>query len=399
MTSEELQQLLTPEAQAMLQAHQHDNPTTFALRYSNRHDLPIRALAEQLACRRKAERKLPTLSRHNLLYTTLSLEQASSERTARFKCTFMQGKRCIDLSGGLGIDAIFLAAHFEELLYCERNELLCNVVRHNMVRCGIGNVRLQQGDSLSFLASQPDNAFDWIMVDPARREEGKRSIGLEAASPNVVASQELLLAKAPHICIKASPALEISNLKMLLPALHTILVVSVSGECKEILLLLKRGAEAEHPITKAICLQADNNAVVEIVGTHEQHRSLAESLQCYLYEPDAAIIKARLSGVVAKQEGLEFLNKSVDYLTSNHVVASFAGKVFQVIESVPYKPKEFRKFLDRHAISAASIQRRDFPLSADELRKKFRLREDEKHFLIFTRNRNAEPICIYAERC
>jgi hypothetical protein len=55
--------------------------------------------------------------------------------------------------------------------------------------------------------------------------------------------------------------------------------------------------------------------------------------------------------------------------------------------------------LERHAISAASIQRRDFPLSADALRKKFRLREDEKHFLIFTRNRNAEPICIYAKRC
>ncbi|MEI6652416.1 MAG: hypothetical protein WCL42_07560 [Chlorobiaceae bacterium] len=45
-----------------------------------------------------------------------------------------------------------------------------------------------------------------------------------------------------------------------------------------------------------------------------------------------------------------------------------------MVECIPWKPKSFRAFLERHAIAGASIQRRDFPLSAEELRKKYRRR-------------------------
>jgi len=128
-------------------------------------------------------------------------------------------------------------------------------------------------------------------------------------------------------------------------------------------------------------------------------RPLAFSVKEYFYEPDPAIIKARLSIMLAKDYTLQFVNKSVDYLTSDHKIAAFPGRTFRVIESVPYKPKSFRGFLNRHAITGASIQRRDFPLSPEELRKKFRLLESERAFLFFTRDREGHPICIYALRC
>ena len=399
MTLDELQRLLDQEAQSVIHLHQSDDPAAFAMQFHDRKDLPMRAMAEQIGCRQKAAKKLPALSLNNLLYTPLALEQSSGERTAAYKASFMSGKREIDLSGGLGVDTMFLARVFREVVYCERDQVLCAVVEHNLKQCGISNVQVNHGDSVDLLSSYPDDFFDWIFVDPARREQGRRSIALEAASPDVVASHDMMLCKAKRVCIKASPALEISGLKKILPALQTIIVVSVDRECKEILLLLDRGAR-EKPVTvKAICLSSNSEAVTEVVEDGVLERPLASSVKEYFYEPDPAIIKARLSDVLARDSGLEFVNKRVDYLTSDCIREGFPGRSFRVIEVVPYKPKSFRGFLERHAITGASIQRRNFPLSPEELRKKFGLLESERAFLFFTRDGEEHPICIYALRC
>jgi len=400
MTIAEIQDLLQLDIQELLASHHSDDPATFAMQFHGRTELPVRAMAEQLACRQKAVKKLPTLSPHNLLYTPLALEQASGERTAAYKASFMSGKRAIDLSGGLGVDTLFLARTFQEVVYCERDSLLCAVVEHNLKVSGIANVQVRNGDSISLIAEYPDNSFDWIFVDPARREEGRRTIALEAASPDVVASHDLLLRHAQRVCIKASPALEISGLKKLLPALHSIVVVSVDRECKEILLLLERAYPACGPVqVKAVCLSAEWEEITEVAGAGEAPRVVGRAVKEYLYEPDPAIIKARLSAVLARDSGLEFVNKSVDYLTADRNIEAFPGRTFRVVESVPYKPKSFRAFLERHAIAGASIQRRDFPLSPEELRKKYRLLESERAFLFFTRDAAGHPLCIYALRC
>ena len=399
MTFEELQRLCDPEVQLLIELHKSDDPDVFAMRFHGHKELPVRAIAEQLACSQKAAKKLPHLSQYNLLYTPLALEQASGKRTAEYKSSLLSGKRVIDLSGGVGVDSMFLSRVFQEVVYCERDLLLCALFQHNLKQCGISNVQVQHCDSIDLLSSYPDDYFDWIFVDPARREEGRRSIALGSASPDVVASHDMMLCKATRVCIKASPALEISGLKKLLPALHTIMVVSVDRECKEILLLLDREA-IEKPVTvKAVCLSSDSECVTEIFGDGVVERPLASSVREYIYEPDPAIIKAKLSDVLARGSRLEFVNKSVDYLTSDRKIEAFPGRTFRVIEGVPYKPKSFRSFLNHHAITGASIQRRDFPLSPGELRKKFGLLESERVFLFFSRDREGHPICIYALRC
>ncbi len=400
MTLDELHNLLQPNVQELLAKHSADNPAAFAMQLHGRKELSIRAMAEQLACRQKAVKKLPKLLRHTLIYTPLALEQASGERTAAYKALLMSGKRAIDLSGGLGIDSIAMAQMFQEVVYCERDLLLCEVVTHNLNVLGITNVAVNHGDSLTLLESFMDDYFDWIFVDPARREQGQRSIALESTSPDVVACHNLLLQKAQSVCIKASPALEISGLKRLLPSLQQVTVVSVDRECKEILLLLERNEPTDKPVTvKAVCLSSDSEKVIEIIGDGNADKVVATSVNEYLYEPDPAIIKARLSAVLAKHHNLEFVNQTVDYLTSNQKIEQFPGRTFHVVECIPYKPKSFKAFLQRHSIIEASIQRRDFPISAEELRKKYRLREDERAFLFFSKDSSAQPICIYAIRC
>ena len=398
MILQELNILLQPDIQKLLILHHSDEPAAFAMQFHAHKDLPVRAIAEQLACRQKAVKKLPKLSQHNLLYAPLALEQASGERTAEYKSMLMSGMRVIDLSGGLGVDTMFFAKVFHEVVYGERDPLLCAVLEHNLKQCGISNVQVNHGESIELLSSYPDDFFDWIFVDPARREEGRRSIALEAASPDVVAFHDMMVRKAKQVCIKASPALEISGLKKLLPALHTIIVVSVDRECKETLLLLERSALLKPVTVKAVCLTSLSEGVTEVEGDGDIERTIASSVKEYVYEPDPAIIKTKLASRLARDFGFEFVNKSVDYLTSERLVEHFPGRTFRMIECVLYKPKSFRTFLDRHHIVGASIQRRDFPLSPEELRKKYRLLENERAFLFFTRDATGHPLCIYALR-
>ncbi|MEI8186720.1 MAG: class I SAM-dependent methyltransferase [Chlorobiaceae bacterium] len=399
MTFEELQRLLDPEVLSLIDLHQYDDPAVFAMRFHSRKELPVRAIAEQLACRKKAAKKLPHCSQHNLLYTPLALEQASGERTAEYKASLMSGKRVVDLSGGLGVDSMFLSRVFQEVVYCERDPLLCALFQYNLKQSGIFHVQVKHGDSIDLLSVYPDDFFDWIFVDPARREEGRRSIGLESASPDVVACHDMFLRKAGRVCIKASPALELSGLKKLLPSLCSIIVVSVDRECKEILLLLERSVLPKPFTVKAVCLSTASNTVTEISGGGDIERSMVSSVKEFFYEPDPAIIKAKLTARLSREFGFDFVNKAVDYLTSDRLAEAFPGRIFRMIECVLYKPKTFKAFLERHDIVGASIQRRDFPLSTDDLRKKYRLLESDRVFLFFTRDAAGRPLSIYCIRC
>ncbi|NTU96665.1 MAG: hypothetical protein HGA62_02485 [Chlorobiaceae bacterium] len=402
MTLEELHRLADPEFQAFIYLHRDDDPVAFAMQFHDRKELPVRAIAEQLACRRKAVKKLPKLSYGNMLYSTLALEQASGECTAAYKASFMSGQRIIDMSGGLGVDTMFFARIFKQVIYCERDEVLCALMAHNLEMNGLSNVEIVHAESPGYLASCPDDYFDWIYVDPSRREQGRRSIGLQASSPDVVACHDLLLRKARRVCIKASPALELSALHLQLPSLSSMIVVSVDLECREILLLLDRERKSDSPIAvRAACLKSGSEEKTEIDGDGEVPKIVADSLKACFYEPDPAIIKAKLTPRLARVSGLEFVNKRVDYLTGDRMIRSFPGKMFRIVESVPYKPKSFLAFIEKHRldVTGASVQRRDFPLSPDEIRRKYRLKENERAFLFFTKDSSGGFFCIYGIRC
>ncbi|MBN1928068.1 MAG: class I SAM-dependent methyltransferase [Chlorobiaceae bacterium] len=386
MTLDELHSLCDPQVLALIDAHAGDDPAAFAMRFHGRSDLPVRAMAEQIACRKKAAVKLPSLSRFPLLYTRLALEQASGERAAERKASLMSGRRAIDLTGGLGIDTLFLARRFERVVSCERDEALARLAEANRRTLGVANVETRIGDSEEILAGFADDSFDWVMVDPARREHGGRSAGLVASSPDVVRLHDLMLRKAARVCIKASPALEISGLEAQLPALSEVIAISVDGECKEVLLLLDRRHEAgRKPKVRAVCLGREDFEIASS-GDEPPARDVADTPGAWLYEPDAAIIKARLTGELARQLHLEFLNRTVDYLTSDRLVEPFPGRSFRIEASRPFRPKSFRKDMSELGIANAAVQRRDFPLSVEELRKRYKIGESSERFLFFTKD-------------
>ena len=399
MTVEELHRLLDPKVQELIHRHAGDDPAAFSMKSHDRKDLPVRAIAEQIACRRKALKKLPELSRRNLLYTALSLEQASGERAAVYKSGLegMAGKKMMDMSGGLGIDTIFFSRRFDEVVYVERDTVLAEVAAYNFRELGISNVSVIQGDSIAVLESCPDNSFDMIYVDPSRRKKGRRSAALEAGCPNVASLQDLLLRKARRFCVKASPAMETSNLRDKLASLSMVLVLSVDRECKEVLLFCDRKKVQTDVVIKAVCLDGKGETVVES-GAENMVRGVAGTVGPFMYEPDPAIIKARLTAVLADRCGLQFINPAVDYLTSEMMIEHFPGRSFKVFATFPYKPRELKSFLKERNIDAASILRRDFPLSPEDIRRLFRLKESDAVYLFFTRSAAGQLLCICGRR-
>lgn len=395
MTEEELLRLGEPEIFAMIEAYEGEDPAAFAMRMHGRPDLPVRAMAEQIACRRKAALKLPTLSRRPLLYTARSLEQASEERAAAYMASLLSGRRVIDLSGGLGVDAAFLAGSFGEVVHVERDPVLSAVAARNMQALGRRNVECRPGDGPEVLAGFPDGHFDWIYLDPDRREGGRRSVGLEEGSPDVVALEGLLLKKAPAVCLKASPALETSRLRERLPSLSSTTVLSVDGQCRATLLVLRRDPPPDVE-RHAVCLARKEGAASSFSWRDTGERRVAEGPEEWLMEPDGAILKGGLEEVVAAEYGLRFLNGTVGYLTGKERPEGFPGRVLRVVAAEPYRDRTFRAFLKRHDIRGASVQRRDFPLSADTIRSRYRLKEDDRRFLVFTRDAAGRPLVLYA---
>src|SRR3954471_13098059 len=126
--------LTSPEARAWLQDHATADPAALLLAAHRWPQLPIRALVAQLAARQKARAKLPTWAAdlHLLFPAGLSVEQASSEATARFKASLVAGAATLaDLTGGFGVDAFHFARSVGRVPYVEQNPELVALARHN----------------------------------------------------------------------------------------------------------------------------------------------------------------------------------------------------------------------------------------------------------------------------
>jgi hypothetical protein len=447
MDSRDIQSLITDDARRCIDALSGADPHAVALAPSPVAGLPARAIAEQLACRRKAHRKLPTLSRRPLLYDSRALEQCSSEATARHKARLLTshsqdeeprrgaptrpysggydeetrsrltpgqpareavhsdygttGYRALDMTGGLGIDTLFLASVFTSIDYCEAREELAELFRINAATLEVDNVAVHSGDALETLSRFADDTFDWIHVDPSRRPRGRREVSLERCEPDVVASHELLLRKSPRVCIKTSPLLESREAVAKVGRAETIEVVSVEGECREQLLLLNRNHPPSAPVTIRAVLLTNEGAIVDTVSGTLAEGTVVRPvgrIGSWLYDPDAAVVKARLAGEVARRHGFGFVNERVDYMTSNELAYPFPGRVFTIVEVVPWSRGRVRDYLRSCGIGRANIARREFPMAPDRLRSMLRVGEGGEEYLFFTRDGSGAPLCIHCRR-
>ena len=127
--------LLQAEIQAFIKEHEGEDLRHLMLQKEKYAHLPIRDIIEQLSGRKKAAKKLPTwYNTTGILYpAAVSIEQSSSEITAKYKAELFSGNSALDLTGGFGIDSFYLAQKFTRLCYVEKNEELAQIAQHNFI--------------------------------------------------------------------------------------------------------------------------------------------------------------------------------------------------------------------------------------------------------------------------
>lgn len=309
----------------------------------------------------------------------LSMEQCSSEATARYKASLVEGTRLADLTGGFGIDCSYMAERFSEITYVERNAELCRIAEHNFALLGKA-IRVVNADSEDTLAGLP--LQDWIFVDPARRDRGgNKVVSLSDCEPNVCRLEPLLLQRASRVMIKCSPMLDIAQAMRELHSVSEVHVVSVNNECKELLLVLGNDTDGEVPIH-----------TINLQGAHEQRfvYTAEEEVEAvcrytailgtYLYEPNSALMKAGCYCLPAMRWGLSKLHRNTHLYTSDTLVSDFPGRVFKVERVCGFGKKEL-KTLD---CKKANLAVRNFPEHVDTLKKRLKICDGGSTYLFAT---------------
>ncbi len=267
-------------------------------------DVNLPFALDQIRGRQIARRKLPTWAAiDGILYPPhLSMEQCSSEQTARYKAALIMrlvnnslptgatgvfraatdvaaapqrganphsrrratwgGASFADLTGGFGVDFAFMAQAFHTTLstqgpaksfYVERNPQLCDLAQHNFPLLGLRNTEVVCSTTEDFLntlwnkkASPTGGGLvgaSIIYLDPARRDDhGGRTYGIADCTPNVLELRDTLLAKSDYVLLKLSPMLDwrkaVSDLGE--DYVSEVHIVSVHNECKELLIVLQK---------------------------------------------------------------------------------------------------------------------------------------------------------------
>lgn len=358
--------------------------------------LDIRKLAAQLAARQKTRDKLPAwYANEAVLYPpALSVEQASSEQTARYKASLIDGELLLDLTGGMGVDAWAFAQRARQVVYVEHQAGLVSLAAHNLPIMGTKNVDVQLGDGLAVVDGLTQPA-DWIYLDPHRRDEqGGKVVRLSDCEPDVSRTDVLarLLAKANRILLKTSPIIDIEATVRQLsgppghPALaqvDAVHVVAVQGEVKEVLfvLSLQRTTPVDIEIN-AVNLFTDR--LVRLKFLHPEERAADIDFgdpQQYLYEPNAAILKAGAFRLSAARYGLVKLAPSSHLYTSQNLNTDFPGRAFKIDHIIKSDRRSLQALLPT---MKANLTVRNFPQTVAELRKKLNLQDGGNVYIFAT---------------
>ncbi len=393
---------LNEEVQEFLLAHENDDVQKLLLKQKTIHGVPTEWIAQQLIGRRKAMTKLDTWYRtKGIVYPpSLNLEQCSSEASGKFKATLLQDiankkeLKCVDLTGGFGIDTYFLSLQAHHVDYVEPDVDLLEIARHNHHLLGAGNISYHQTSAEVFIHSNTQH-FDFVYIDPSRRKGQQKIYRLTDSDPEIVKLQSEILRITNHLLIKTSPLLDLQQGSKELNHTLQIIVVAVENECRELLFLLQNNYTGT-PSIRAIDLDKRGEIINQSSFTFEVEANAAAAFSSpltYLYEPNAAIMKAGAFKWVAQHYHLSKLAVSTHLYTSVDQKKDFPGRIFKVLEFA----KPDKKLKDRFVNGYANIITRNYPMSVEEVKKKTALKEGGEQYLICTQDEK-QKLVMMAER-
>lgn len=361
-----------------IRQHADEDVRQLALRGHKCPDVDFQYALEQIAGRQKARTKLPSWAAiDGIVYPPhLSMEQCSSEVTARYKASIAgKGALFVDLTAGFGVDMALISQGFQKAVHVERQPQLCAISSENFRLLGLNHIEVVCGDGVAYLHTM--RHADLLFIDPARRDvHGGRTYDISDCTPNVLEILDEMLEKADRVMIKLSPMLDWRKAVADLGKVNEVHIISVDNECKELLLILSK---TKKPL-RVFCV--NNDECFEVVeGISSQPRPLPQDMR-YLYEPNASVMKAGCFDLIEQCFGVVQLERNSHLFVSDKEISGFPGRQFLIEKRTSMNKRELKATLAD--VDQANITVRNFPISVAELRKRLKLKEGGDVYIFAT---------------
>lgn len=387
-------EILNPEIQAFINQNLDTNVVQLAFKKNSFEKVEFPEIINQIVCKSKAKIKLPTwYETENIIYPSkISLEQTSSEITAKHKARLVSGENLIDLTGGFGIDDYYFSKQMKNVIHCEINSDLSQIVAHNFQQLNCTNIQCKSGDSKEIL-SNLNQKFDWIYIDPSRRSDTKGKVFLlEDCLPNVPENLNFYFKYSNQILIKTAPIFDISAGIKSLKFVKKIEIIAVDNEVKELLFIIEKDFD------KAIEIATFNygkTAEEFAFSISEANVSAPFSLPLkYLYEPNSSVMKSNGFNEISKQFNLSKLHKHSHLYTSNDLV-DFPGRRFEIVKQMAYQKSLLKENFEKKKFN---ITTRNFPETVENIRKKWKINDGGDLYAFFTTDRNEQKIVLICNK-
>lgn len=378
-----MEKLLNKDIQDYINANLNTDLHSLLLKKSPFEIVSIQEIVQQIKGKKVADKKFPFLQKEGVIFPpNLNLEQASSQSTAEYKAKTLTGKSFLDLTCGFGIDAYFLSQNFENITLIEQNEVLIKIVQHNWGILGRNAQFINQ--NLEQFLKENSQQFDVIYLDPARRDlQLKKKFLLEDLSPNLLEIQDQLNQIGSKIIFKLSPLIDISYLISVLKNIEEIQIIAVKNDVKELLVIINPKKDSSEIICSCINLESQE---MSFQFNWEKEKSIkaefSEPLN-YLYIPNNAILKSGAFNGISKSFNIKKLHPNTHFYTSEQKVDNFPGRTLN-IEVIDAKQIEKN--------SKYNIISKNHPLTPDDIKKKYKIKDGGNHYLIFTQSQNGKLI-------
>lgn len=393
---------ISDDTRLFIRQHRNDDVRRLALQGSKSPGVDMPVALQQIRGWQIACSKIPSWAAlDDLVYPPhLNMEQCSSEPAARYKAEVIarlmrgmeasRGMSFVDLTGGLGVDFAFICQGLRhetnetcetKETYVEQDPQLCAISSHNFPLLGL-SPQVVCGDAATYLRQLA--AADVIYLDPARRDAyGAKTFAMADCTPDVCQLRDELLAKSRFTVVKLSPMLDWHEAVRALREVSEVHIVAIGGECKELLLVLHR--HSMNPMVTCVndgesfSFKSDETVDFE---TFASEIDLLNKSKQYLYEPNAAIMKAGCFGVLASRLGVQALSRNSHLFVASHFIERFPGRKFLISSVSSMNKQELRRSLG--GIDCGNVAVRNFPLKAEELRRRLKLKDGGNVYIFGT---------------
>lgn len=403
MTQEEIAILSGGEVSEVVEANLSRDPLGIAMDSRVPH---ARLVASQVKYLQRAAKKLPSYYAARCIIPPLAFEQSSGEAASAHKAGYGGGGLCIDLTCGLGVDAYGFSRVFDRVAAVERDPVLAQVARENHARLGAGNIEVVEGDAGEFMErlvcggvtgdfaerfARSGAAADLVYVDPARRSDaGRKVAGLADCSPDIERLLPLLRAHSRRVMVKLSPMFDVDEAFRIFGT-AVVDVVSVGGECKEVLVIVGEGI-----VESVLRVSMLGSGTVEYrcgepeTVTEVEAGYVAEAVSPddfrYMVAPDAGLVKARLTERYFRENGGFVGESPYAFYRSEADLPSFVpGTLYRITSVADYDPVKIKKELKKTGVARLNILCRNFPDSPARIASRLGVKEGGGRFAAFVR--------------